>query len=847
MNAPAIAHHARPRLSWDGAAVRIGFGPSLQLGGTGVRLAFEHRDLLADPPATVDCRDDTVVLAGSMADGAIAYRITWSLDLHGILHKQVAFDGRPPATWGRLVRLHVIDEPAPESGIDDQLGWRECPTGNETSHRSEEEGGGVLPGCGFPVFGHGFFAGLEHPCGVGCCQDGRLSLHHHPRWGGDHLESFPAAIGLVAAGSTAAEAFAAYLGTVRRPLPERAVVEICTFWTDLFDPSLATERRFATSLAGYRRLAEEWFERVLQGERGLVSSFLLDAGWQERDSLFQPSAANGGPGDQGLAELAGFLAERGFDLGLWWSWNGPMGVGDRWMETAGYRVSRRGSGAAYGVNAGATGYACLTDPVWEEAIGRRLGQLLDRTGARFIKDDWVNDGIEDPTLHPGILPSRAHMLEANAEVLMRLFRRAATGRPGVRFRGAWWMSPWWTLVVDATYLAHSGDCESSDVPSLTQRDAVITARDSLFFRNFVAWRTPFPWNAVNSIEFAAATRCPIADTEASWLDNLIMWCSRGSWYQQLYVSPYHLQGTRAWTLREVLRWYRRHEDILWRASQRMVGGDPARGEVYGYLHQQDRARLLTLRNPLPHPQPVPAGLDDTAGWQRLYPLAEPTTSLAGIWMPAHAVWLCRAGDSGSGCPDAFAHGKDGWLAPYGSARAEECHGRAGAVHPDHGIATCRLQRLEAPAGVCQFGLEVPWGYANLDWVFRVRLFDGRLPSWRVQVGRYADGHAAAALPVTWVRAHTEPCQGLRKVPVTPFPQDIAVLRVTAPAYGFSYLSVHGEPGSSPAAQIDSMWIEAQEILVPIHRIPPEELAALIPPSLPAIPRVLAHLIGERPC
>ena len=60
-----------------------------------------------------------------------------------------------------------------------------------------EEGGGVIPGCGYPLIGRKIFTGLAHQAGFARIesQDSvstTYSLRHHPVWNGDRLESIEA-------------------------------------------------------------------------------------------------------------------------------------------------------------------------------------------------------------------------------------------------------------------------------------------------------------------------------------------------------------------------------------------------------------------------------------------------------------------------------------------------------------------------------------------------------------------------------------------------------------------------------------------------------------------------------
>ena len=48
---------------------------------------------------------------------------------------------------------------------------------------AEEEGGGLMPGCGYPVMGRELFAGVEHPAAFNTVNsDKTYTLRQHPVW-----------------------------------------------------------------------------------------------------------------------------------------------------------------------------------------------------------------------------------------------------------------------------------------------------------------------------------------------------------------------------------------------------------------------------------------------------------------------------------------------------------------------------------------------------------------------------------------------------------------------------------------------------------------------------------------
>ncbi|MBI4025029.1 MAG: hypothetical protein HY360_08615 [Verrucomicrobia bacterium] len=802
-------------------------------------LEFERRRFADQRIARVKPSLNGVRLHGTITGTALTFEVCWRALPHGWFRKSIIVHGRPDPVWGRFLRFHVVSDRAPWGRYDDRMGWREWQAqAAGLQARGIEEGVGRLPPFGYPVFGARFFAGLEHPMGINRVRAGRLELLHHPHWRGDRLESFPAVIGFARKGEDAPSAFQRYLAGIRLPPPTRALVEINTFWTDFVteSPGATPTDIYRTDLASYRRFITEWSDRVLAGERGLVSTVLLDAGWQNVRSLFEPKRSAGGPGDQGLAQLSRLLVRRGMRLGLWWSLHGPVGVDNRWAEQQGYRISKGGDGAAYSSCKGRLRYACLTDPRWEEAMGRRMTELLDGIPVRFFKIDWDNEGAIDPALTPHRLPLREQMQEANVNAMIRLFRRftAHRRRPGVR--GGWWLSPWWLPHVHNMHLPNSGDSEAADVPGLTQCDALITSRDTVLHHNMVTCRSPVPWDMISHHEFANAPRNAVQITDEAWLHNLIVWISRGSHYLQIYMPPYALHGWQAWTLREVLRWFRRHEDLLWRGNMRMVGGAPGKGEVYGFFHAQGARQILILRNPVAFPQqsPAPRQLGLEAGdWTRVFPCWE-SWSWKEAWMPSQAVWVLVRGVDDWKTRDARLRGENGWLVPFGSASLQMRHGVPQDIP--------QIQRFPAPQVTVErpyvhswiLHTGIPQGMVRAEWVLRFRIRKGFLPRMRAAVGRYSDGLSSAPVPIMWFQSHWRVGYGQGRMGMKPYDPQLVIARIAAPVGGEAHLSLQSDP---PSPALVQGWLEAEEISLPRSSRPSPRLH-LIPPSQPHRKRVL---------
>ena len=78
------------------------------------------------------------------------------------------------------------------------------------------------------------------------------------------------------------------------------------------------------------------------------------------------------------------------------------------------------------------------------------------------------------------------------------------------------------------------------------------------------------------------------------------------------MSPDSLSDAEWAVLAEALAWARRRQHVL--ARSRMVLGDPAAGEVYGFVARRGEEATVCLRNPSDTAQPVDAGWPELLGW-----------------------------------------------------------------------------------------------------------------------------------------------------------------------------------------------------------------------------------------
>lgn len=778
------------------------------------RLIFEHHCaenfLITEDHIGSDRRK----LIGSLPDAGIRFDATWTADTANCLRLEIRLTGEPPAEWGALQQVESLHHKFPGWEFFPPVGWREF---SASLDRPPEEGAGLQPPYGYPAFTKEAFLALEHPMAVCEAAGDQISLRHHPTWErGATLPLARLVVGVAKPGETATDVFSRYFSSMRRPAPERAIVEINTFWTDRYSPGLG----YQTDLASYRRMAGEWARRILVGERGLVSHFLLDAGWQTHDSLYRPAPANGGPNDDALAALGREFNALGFELGLWFSLNGPIGIDMDWARAQGYRVSNEGCGAGYGSAGGRLTFICLTDRRWEEDLTGRLDELITRTPVMFFKSDWDNDAVADPQFTDK--PER--LREAIAETMMRIYGRMHAHREGLALRGAWWLSPWWFAHVDNTHLPNSGDLEVIDAPSLCQREASLTCRDAVYHHVMVHCRTPIPYDVICAHEFASAPRSPVQDSEESWMNCLAMWVSRGSQYLQLYLAPYGMQEWKAWSVRTMLQWFRAHEDVLWKGSTRMRGGNPGRSEVYAFHHVKEHREVLTLRNPAAFPQKIPSPSEwgmDKHGWTQVYPLVR-KYEFPDEYLASHEVVILTKGLN-SPPAETLINTEHGWRVPAVAASSEALHHTSEAIPALHTIPATAMTIERMAEDKWRLQGFLPYELESAEIVLLLHCPDPDGISFTAAVGRYPDEAASASVPVTICRPHGRRGFAQTRLDLPPSDPHQLVLRFSVGGGGevFAFFTARAR-SEIRGAWVEGRWwnVSSGECSVPNELFPP---------------------------
>lgn len=600
---------------------------------------------------------------------------------------------------------------------------------------SGEESSGLVPGCGYPLIGEDLFTGLEHPAAFNTVLSNRGSkaswqLRHFPVWRAGKIKSVRAVIGL---SRDPRERFFDYLDTVRLPRLNSPLIAFCTFWSD---PFRANE--YQVNSDSYVSLLDAFTKLGLHPD-----IFTLDAGWQDRKSFFRAKRAYGG--ERALKSLGEKIRDSGSDLSLWVSTNGPVGMKPDFLRSkriaVGGGISSHYSGPNYGV---------MMDPKLEKALTRRFCELASpEYGVCHFKVDWDNECATSPEFDR-IYPTRDHVREASIDVMARICAAVRKVNPHAIFRYGRWPSPWLLTFADHVFLPDSRDCEYIDFPALNQRDSAATHRDLLYWCVQVRDESVFPLDAYDNHEFGHSLRNPFQESPGVWSNACIWAVMRGTSYHQFTLMPESLEKWQVETLRRTLDVLRKYAPEVITGSSRMFGGNPAAGEIYGFLHPGNKGKiLLALRNSSPLPQEYQ--LPDCAScYEQLYPDCRRFRSGEKVIFAPHEVKVLS--------------GAKEWakrslpypcrLVPVSGSRYE-CYlpaSRKPDVRKIHQIPELRLiqteiQKETEAVNLC-FGLQVPWRMRNFKLLFRITGEKREQVRPALRTSRFANCNASAyAVPV----------------------------------------------------------------------------------------------------
>ncbi|WP_263408577.1 alpha-galactosidase [Terriglobus tenax] len=481
-------------------------------------------------------------------------------------------------------------------------GKQDLPLAEVQMFRFHDEGAKVSGTvAGSPIVHEPFYLGFEHPLSYSTADKGEVTAglkRTLPLRAGQSI-TYSSVIGTARPGQLRRD-FLAYV-ELERAHPYRTFLHYNT-WYDL-----GFGERFGAE--GVLNRMHSFGEELVRKRGVTMDSFLMDDGWDNTSSLWKFDS--GFP--DGFTPLRSTAASYGFGIGVWLS---PWG---------GYSTEKK-QRIAYGesqkyeiVN---NGYA-LSGPKYYSEFESACLNFINRYGVNQFKFDGTgNAGQVFPgSIFDSDFSAAIHLIERLRQQENGLFVNLTTGTKP---------SPFWLRYADSIWRSgsdHNFDGEGS------WRQKWITYRDEQTYRNIVQQGPLFPLNSLmlHGLIYAEKAKHLGDDPGNDFTDEVRSYFGSGTQLQEMYITPSLLNAGNWDVLAESARWSRANASIL--RDTHWVGGDPGKGEMYGWASWSNNRGILVLRNPSPKEQSleidVKAVFELPAGARQNYRMRSPWKSDAG--------------------------------------------------------------------------------------------------------------------------------------------------------------------------------------------------------------------------
>jgi hypothetical protein len=423
---------------------------------------------------------------------------------------------------------------------------------------------------GSPIVADPFFCGYEHPMAQNTVAgDARVQcrlVRNAVLKDGESLTQ-GLVLGVAPAGQMR-RGFLAYLER-ERAHPYRPFLH----YNSWFDIAWDTRKYNACEcLDAVRRMGQE-----LAVKRGVkLDSFLFDDGWDDNRTLWR--FHDGFP--DGFAPIHKAAAEYGAGIGVWLS---PFGGYNHAKE------QRLRYGCLQGFETNANGFS-LAGPIYYHRFHDICLDMVRQYGVNQFKFDGLAAGAK----------ASQDGLARDGDGMMRLIGDLREAKPDIYINQTTgtWPSPFWLLYVDSTW---RGGADHDFRGQGSPRQQWITYRDWQTYQNVVQRGPLYPLNSLmlHGI-ICAGNALKLEKTEdRDFTDEVHAFFGSGTQLQELYLTPSSLNQHNWDDLAEAAKWSRANANVL--VDTHWIGGDPGKGQVYGWASWSSRKGILVLRNPCDKP------------------------------------------------------------------------------------------------------------------------------------------------------------------------------------------------------------------------------------------------------
>jgi hypothetical protein len=314
-----------------------------------------------------------------------------------------------------------------------------------------------------------------------------------------------------------------------------------------------------------------------------LDSFLFDDGWDDNRTLWK--FHGGFP--EGFTPLNKAAAEYGAGIGVWLS---PFGGYDRAKQ------QRLSYGCEQGFETNANGFS-LAGPRYYQRFHDICLEMVRQYGVNQFKFDGLAAGAK----------ASQNGLTRDGDAMMRLIADLRAAKPDIYINQTTgtWPSPFWLLYVDSTWRG-GADHDFQGKGSWCQQ--WMTYRDAQTYQNVVKQGPLYPLNSLmlHGIIYARDAVHLGSINDEDFADQAREFFGSGTQLQEMYITPKRLDQQNWDDLAEAAKWSRENAEVL--ADVHWVGGNPGKGEIYGFAAWSPRRGILVLRNPGDKPASLDADI-----------------------------------------------------------------------------------------------------------------------------------------------------------------------------------------------------------------------------------------------
>jgi hypothetical protein len=323
--------------------------------------------------------------------------------------------------------------------------------------------------------------------------------------------------------------------------------------------------------------AIQQFGVQLVEQRGVqMDSYLFDDGWDDNKTLWK--FHSGFP--NGFTPLRTAAAKYHAGIGVWVS---PFGGYDVAKE------QRLKYATRYGYETNASGFSLAGRKYYQRFHDICL-EMIQKYGVNQFKFDGLAAGAK----------ANESGLTRDGDAMLRLVDdlRAAKADIYINQTTGTWPSPFWLLDVDSTW---RGGADHDFFGEGTPRQRWMTYRDKETYDNVVQRGPLYPLNSImlHGIIYAINASQLNVSADSDFADEVHEFFGNGTQLQEMYITPKLLNQQNWDDLAEGAKWSRANTDVL--VDTHWIGGNPAKGEIYGWASWSPRKSILVLRNPTDHP------------------------------------------------------------------------------------------------------------------------------------------------------------------------------------------------------------------------------------------------------